>query len=642
LKIIIFCGGRGSNEIIKSLLRVHDVELSLIVNGYDDGLSTGTIRDLIQGMLGPSDFRKNASNILSCTKITQDLASFFEYRILVSDLIYSSGEISLDKTFFNIFSRFTNSIRIKDYESIKLSLSEFSKFYANLDNKNYLSLIDMAMGNVVIAGTYLNSGNDFNKAISKLNDFMDSSVKIYNVSDGTNFVLVGITSNGKILTRESEIVELKSDLIIQEIFLLDNYLSDSELELINKMSFTEKFVYLKQKQKFPRINPILDSILLSADLIVYGPGTQHSSLYPTYMTQGLAPKLQDLSDTVKVLIGNISEDNDTKSENLKSLIEKMEYYLNLPSNNNFGIDKYLSNIFLSTESNNFTPWGYDKLSLPEQIKISFGQLAKSHKKHDGNRVTNGLFAVYNNHSNTFKIQGYDRVAIVLANLNEQRTLNTVLEKLYYFDWLSYGILPEFILVDGGSIDNSILIAEKFPELRIIELGANLGRGTALKHGILSSNCDFIVTFPTDDEYDPGAVKDVFLALKLNYGSIVFGSRASLSVETNKRLKTIYEKNTYLYYLSKWGGNLITIIAGVKFQRWLSDPLTSVKGFTRSSLNKISLGGNSVNWDTRVVIDASRSLIPIVEIPVVFNPRTRKQGKKITVADGIKALFELLK
>ena len=133
-----------------------------------------------------------------------------------------------------------------------------------------------------------------------------------------------------------------------------------------------------------------------------------------------------------------------------------------------------------------------------------------------------------------------------------------------------------------------------------------------------------------------------MALKLNYESIVFGSRASLSVETNKRLKTIYDKNAYLYYLSKWGGNLITIIAGVKFQRWLSDPLTSVKGFTRSSLSKISLGGKSVNWDTRVVIDASRSLIPIVEIPVEFNPRTRKQGKKITVADGIKALFELLK
>ena len=593
-------------------------------------------------MLGPSDFRKNASNILSCTKITQDLASFFEYRILVSDLIYSNGEISLDKTFFHIFSRFTNSIRIKDYESIKLSLSEFSKFYANLDDKNYLSLIDMAMGNIVIAGTYLNSGNDFNEAISKLNDFMDSSVKIYNVSDGTNFVLVGITSDGQILTRESEIVELTSDLIIQEIFLLDNYLSDSELKLINNMSFIEKLIFLKQKQKFPKINPILESILFSADLIVYGPGTQHSSLYPTYMTQGLASKLQDLSGTLKVLIGNISEYNDTKSENLKSLIEKMEYYLNLPSNNNFRIDKYLSNVFLSTESNNFLPWGYDKLSLPEQIKISFGQLAKSYKKHDGNRVINGLFAVYNNHSNTFKIQGYDRVAIILPNLNEQRTLNTVLEKLYYFDWLNYGILPEFILVDGGSIDNSILIAKKFPELRIIELGENLGRGTALKHGILSSNCDFIVTFPTDDEYDPGAVKDVFLALKLNYESIVFGSRASLSVETNKRLKTIYDKNAYLYYLSKWGGNLITIIAGVKFQRWLSDPLTSVKGFTRSSLSKISLGGKSVNWDTRVVIDASRSLIPIVEIPVEFNPRTRKQGKKITVADGIKALFELLK
>jgi hypothetical protein len=88
--------------------------------------------------------------------------------------------------------------------------------------------------------------------------------------------------------------------------------------------------------------------------------------------------------------------------------------------------------------------------------------------------------------------------------------------------------------------------------------------------------------------------------------------------------------------------LITIILGIKFQRWLSDPLTSVKGFTQSSLSKITLQGNSVNWDTRVVKDASKQLTPIIEVPVTFIPRSRKQGKKITVFDGIRALFELIK
>ena len=60
-RIVLFCGGRGSATIIRALLRQSDVELTLLVNAYDDGLSTGALRNFIPGMLGPSDFRKNLS-----------------------------------------------------------------------------------------------------------------------------------------------------------------------------------------------------------------------------------------------------------------------------------------------------------------------------------------------------------------------------------------------------------------------------------------------------------------------------------------------------------------------------------------------------------------------------------------------------
>ena len=64
MKIVLFCGGRGNSNLIKELVDDSDVELTLIVNAYDDGLSTGKIRRLIPGMLGPSDFRKNLGYLL--------------------------------------------------------------------------------------------------------------------------------------------------------------------------------------------------------------------------------------------------------------------------------------------------------------------------------------------------------------------------------------------------------------------------------------------------------------------------------------------------------------------------------------------------------------------------------------------------
>ena len=81
-RIVLFCGGRGSATIIRALLRRTDVELTLIVNAFDDGLSTGALRDFIPGMLGPSDFRKNLSYLFgNYSQAQYALKSLMEYRL---------------------------------------------------------------------------------------------------------------------------------------------------------------------------------------------------------------------------------------------------------------------------------------------------------------------------------------------------------------------------------------------------------------------------------------------------------------------------------------------------------------------------------------------------------------------------------
>ena len=59
MRIVIFSGGRGCTNIIKSMLNQTQADLSIIVNAYDNGKSTGRIRAFIPGILGPSDIRKN-------------------------------------------------------------------------------------------------------------------------------------------------------------------------------------------------------------------------------------------------------------------------------------------------------------------------------------------------------------------------------------------------------------------------------------------------------------------------------------------------------------------------------------------------------------------------------------------------------
>ena len=82
IRIALFCGGRGSATIIRALLRQTDVDLTLLVNAYDDGLSTGALRNFIPGMLGPSDFRKNLSYLFgNYSQAQYALKSLMEYRL---------------------------------------------------------------------------------------------------------------------------------------------------------------------------------------------------------------------------------------------------------------------------------------------------------------------------------------------------------------------------------------------------------------------------------------------------------------------------------------------------------------------------------------------------------------------------------
>src|SRR5262249_15543369 len=63
LHVVVFSGGRGSGVLSKQLLRDPRVHVTLVINGYDDGLSTGEVRRFLGDSLGPSDFRKNASRL---------------------------------------------------------------------------------------------------------------------------------------------------------------------------------------------------------------------------------------------------------------------------------------------------------------------------------------------------------------------------------------------------------------------------------------------------------------------------------------------------------------------------------------------------------------------------------------------------
>ena len=87
--VVIFSGGRGSNTLIKSLHLINkNLNISTIINMYDDGKSSGMVRSLFN-MPGPSDARKIQSILLKNKKnIRKYKIELFNLRISKIYLIF--------------------------------------------------------------------------------------------------------------------------------------------------------------------------------------------------------------------------------------------------------------------------------------------------------------------------------------------------------------------------------------------------------------------------------------------------------------------------------------------------------------------------------------------------------------------------
>jgi len=98
-----------------------------------------------------------------------------------------------------------------------------------------------------------------------------------------------------------------------------------------------------------------------------------------------------------------------------------------------------------------------------------------------------------------------KASIIVVNWNGKRYLEECLSALLSQTYSPY----EIILVDNGSRDGSVdFVAERFPEVRIIENGENLGFAAGNNVAIRVARGDYIVTLNNDTRAEPDWLEDL--------------------------------------------------------------------------------------------------------------------------------------
>lgn len=223
-----------------------------------------------------------------------------------------------------------------------------------------------------------------------------------------------------------------------------------------------------------------------------------------------------------------------------------------------------------------------------------------------------------------------KLSIIIPAYNEEKTLLQILTEIKKVNLGE--IKKEIIIIDDASKDNTKKIIEniKDKDIKKIFHKANQGKGAAIRDGIKLSTGEIIIVQDADLEYDPQDYKKLIYPIIKKQAKVVYGSRA------------LNKQNKYSYLSFMIGGKIVTFMTNILFLSNLTDEPTCYKTFSSEVIKNMEIKGNRFEWEPEVTAKILKKGIKILEIPIKYNPRDKKNGKKINWKDGLIAIWTLFK
>ncbi|MBF0267944.1 MAG: glycosyltransferase family 2 protein [Alphaproteobacteria bacterium] len=224
-----------------------------------------------------------------------------------------------------------------------------------------------------------------------------------------------------------------------------------------------------------------------------------------------------------------------------------------------------------------------------------------------------------------------KLSIVIPCYNEEATLEAIVQRVFAAD--VSGMERELLIVDDGSRDRSVAIAKqlaaKHPEIRVLEHGANQGKGAALRTGFAQASGDVVLVQDADLEYNPAEYPRLLKPILDGRADVVFGSRFRSSEE----MRVLY----FWHYVANMG---LTLASNMLTNLNLTDMETCYKLFRREIIQGIHIKENRFGFEPEITAKIAH-LDPqprIYEVGISYSGRTYKEGKKIGWKDGVRALW----
>ena len=222
------------------------------------------------------------------------------------------------------------------------------------------------------------------------------------------------------------------------------------------------------------------------------------------------------------------------------------------------------------------------------------------------------------------------LTVIVPVYNEAATVDKLLARV-----LASDCRMEIIIVDDGSNDatgEALREWEDRPEITLLRHEANQGKGAAIRTGLAEACGQIVIIQDADLEYDPAEYSRLMKPLLDGTADVVYGSRR---LGTHKGwqewLNPFYHGVSTLNFLT-W------LLYGVH----LTDEATCYKAMPTHILRNMRLECERFEFCPEVTAKVCRMKLKILEVPIGYNRRNTREGKKIRLRDWFEAVATLWK
>jgi GT2 family glycosyltransferase/2-phospho-L-lactate transferase/gluconeogenesis factor (CofD/UPF0052 family) len=509
--VVILCGGRGSGPLANQLLD-QNARVTCLVNAFDDGLSTGRLRYVFDE-LGPSDLRKNLLSLMNL-----DVAGYWsryevfahrypaeneraaEFRREIEDLCAGGGsQVARGerRELMKMVARMPAEAREKFVAYLRRFMSELVQ--REREQQAEFSFSDCALGNCILLGAFFEHGRSWTAALRALEGVLQVRGRV-EIASEDNRHLFALCIDGRVLASECAVIT-EADGDILELFLAKEPVAPMGLDKwAVEAGVEEARERIRREVHAPAAaSSAAIEALDQADVIVYGPGTFHSSLLPTLMIDGISEAIQR-SKARKIMVVNIVEEADTRGSTGAELAGRIVDQVG------DGAYDYL----IANEPKHEGVEGYftfdEEMLAGTKVKLATRDMEDRTRpgRHRAPVLVQTILGIVKPEVAALARSREEQplVSIVMLAWNRKDEVEIGLNELRK---LTYPNI-EMIVVDNGSKDGTAqMVYEKFPEVNVVRLHENTGM-TGYNVGFATARGKYIAMLDDDSHLAPESIE----------------------------------------------------------------------------------------------------------------------------------------